>query len=239
MPKKITIEDARKSFKDNGCELLDTVYVNTTTKMKYKCVCGNIAYKNLSNMKQGQHCYECGRKKGGNRKYDIEKVKGIFRKSGCVLKEEVYINPKVKMSYECVCGRGAEINLDNFLSGKRCQGCRVDKLYGRKDSAYREKMYKKRRSPEYLAWRREVLARDNSTCVCCGEMNTQMNVHHIESFTRRPDIALDVSNGTTLCEDCHREYHSNFYYADANEESFLDFLYGEYRDPWYAGEVLD
>lgn len=239
MPKKITFEEAKESFKERGCVLLETDYINSTTKMKYKCVCGNIAYKNLSKIKQGQLCYECGRRRGGNRKYNINIVKDIFKSEGCRLNEDAYINPKTKMKYTCECGRNAEINLDNFLNGRRCQGCRVDKLYGKKDKEYRDKMYRKRKSPEYLLWRQEVLKRDVSSCKCCGEENTQMNVHHIESFSRRPNIALEIDNGVTLCNECHKEYHSNFFHADATAESFHEFMFGEYRDPWYAGEVKE
>lgn len=237
MPKKITYEDAKASFAERGCVLLESEYINSTTKMRYICVCGNIAYKTLANMRQGQLCYECGRKRGGNRKYDITKVKDIFIKAGCVLNEDVYVNPKTKMRYTCKCGRDAEINLSNFLSGRRCQGCRVDKLYGKRSEEDRERLHRKRRSPEYMTWRKKVLKRDVFTCVCCGEFNTQLNVHHIESFSRRPDIALDVNNGVTLCEDCHKEYHNNFFHADATVDSFDEFMFGEYREPWYAGEI--
>ena len=40
MPKRYTIEDVRKIFKDEGCELLEETYVNSKTKMRYRCNCG-------------------------------------------------------------------------------------------------------------------------------------------------------------------------------------------------------
>jgi hypothetical protein len=35
--KKYTIETVKQYFKDNGYELLENEYINTHTKMKYKC----------------------------------------------------------------------------------------------------------------------------------------------------------------------------------------------------------
>jgi len=65
-----------------------------------------------------------------------------------------------------------------------------------------------RRTTEYKAWRAAVLARDEYECVRCG--NTEdLHAHHIEPISENLLKALDIDNGETLCEDCHRREHSN------------------------------
>lgn len=55
------------------------------------------------------------------------------------------------------------------------------------------------------AWRtarRTALTRDLHQCTQCGTSD-RLTVHHIESISTHPDIALDVDNLTTLCRSCH------------------------------------
>jgi len=62
-----------------------------------------------------------------------------------------------------------------------------------------------RKSPEYKEWREKILIRDNFTCVECQQIGGLLEVHHIKSFSHYPDLRFVVSNGVTLCEDCHKE----------------------------------
>lgn len=58
---------------------------------------------------------------------------------------------------------------------------------------------------EYKAWRKAVYTRDNYTCQQCGERGGKLNADHIIPWWRDEQRRLDVSNGQTLCEKCHRE----------------------------------
>jgi 5-methylcytosine-specific restriction endonuclease McrA len=51
-------------------------------------------------------------------------------------------------------------------------------------------------------WRIYVLERDGYICRKCGVPGN--NGHHVKSFVNHPRLRLDVSNGITLCDDCHR-----------------------------------
>lgn len=62
-------------------------------------------------------------------------------------------------------------------------------------------------SAEYKMWRKEVFKRDNWTCVKCGARSTYLNAHHVKSFSKHPELRLDVSNGITLCCQCHKNEH--------------------------------
>ena len=59
-------------------------------------------------------------------------------------------------------------------------------------------------------WAYEVIKRDHGRCVNCGVPKTtpkSLNAHHVLSRGRWPQLALNVSNGLTLCAPCHTEHH--------------------------------
>lgn len=58
---------------------------------------------------------------------------------------------------------------------------------------------------EYKNWRRMVFERDNYTCVLCGIRGGKLNADHIKRYADFPELRLDVDNGRTLCEDCHKK----------------------------------
>jgi hypothetical protein len=66
-----------------------------------------------------------------------------------------------------------------------------------------------RKSFEYQQWRLAVFVRDNWTCQKCGAKSGDgrecyLEAHHVKGYTKHPELRLDVSNGVTLCKDCHR-----------------------------------
>lgn len=67
-----------------------------------------------------------------------------------------------------------------------------------------EKAKQIRRSTEYKEWREKVLTRDNNSCVLCGSQEN-IEVDHIKPFALYPSLALEISNGRTLCHKCHKK----------------------------------
>lgn len=75
---------------------------------------------------------------------------------------------------------------------------------------------------KYMAWRKYVLERDNYTCQLCNKNKCKLNTHHIIPFSNLLDKynlstieqvenseeLWDVSNGITLCVDCHKKIHN-------------------------------
>jgi hypothetical protein len=124
VPKKLTIEHAKRVFSDSGCELLEDTYHNSQTPMKYICVCGKESKICLNSFKQGNRCQSCGAKRAALKtKHSFEYVYNFFKENDCLLLETEYKNSNTLMNYKCTCGNKAFIRFDCFKQGKRCNEC--------------------------------------------------------------------------------------------------------------------
>jgi len=65
-----------------------------------------------------------------------------------------------------------------------------------------------RNSLGYKLWRTAIFDRDNYTCIWCGERGGKLNADHIKPFSLFPELRFVVTNGRTLCEDCHKKTDS-------------------------------
>lgn len=59
-------------------------------------------------------------------------------------------------------------------------------------------------SKEYKDWRKAVFKRDDFACADCGYRGF-ITAHHIKSFAYHPELRYELSNGKTLCEECHKK----------------------------------
>jgi len=80
-----------------------------------------------------------------------------------------------------------------------------------------------RKSIGYKQWMNDILNRDDSTCVICGEKRAP-HVHHIFSYKNHMGYRLDVENGVVLCRWHHHKYHDIYGKETANPVSLIEFL---------------
>ena len=66
----------------------------------------------------------------------------------------------------------------------------------------------KRKSSKWAEWRKAVFERDNYTCQDCGQVGGILHPHHKKQVALHPELIYVVSNGETLCKDCHRKTDS-------------------------------
>ena len=86
MSKKPNIEEMKQIAKERGGECISNSYVNSHTKLKWKCgTCGNEWWMSPTKViHRGQWCPICGKKKAADsrRKYDIDYMNKIAIERG-------------------------------------------------------------------------------------------------------------------------------------------------------------
>lgn len=66
---------------------------------------------------------------------------------------------------------------------------------------------KTRSSAKYKNWRLLVFQRDGFRCQVCERIGGILNAHHILPFDKYLTLRFEVTNGITLCENCHKLLH--------------------------------
>lgn len=82
------------------------------------------------------------------------------------------------------------------------------------------------RTEDDAKWSKAVKDRDG---YCCQNPNCNsrvgiMHAHHIESYVDNPDVRTALSNGITLCNDCHTEFHSLYGKGGNNRDQIEAFF---------------
>lgn len=152
----------------------------------------------------------------------MHNVNGIDRidrsKKLIVNVSDLPIHNKTKVEIECDnCGCLYEIEYNRYIYAIEryhgfayCRKC-VAKLFhsGENNPNYNPNLDRtSRKSTEYGRFVRNVLIRDNFTCVHCGKYDNKNNlVHHLNGYCWDVDNRLNIDNGVTLCEHCHNNFH--------------------------------
>jgi hypothetical protein len=231
--RKFDFNFVKKHFEDNECTLLSTEFVSKrkdiAEKLDYVCKCGTKAqitwYQAYYSSTNCKHCRTL-KSVEARVKYNIDEVKSLFKEQEKELLEDRFINSLTPMKYLCKCGTLSKISLNNFLAGKDCWECRNNKISEKKKSPHLtdEEREELRNTKEYKDWRIAVYRKDNFTCRCCGTIGKDLNAHHIKNFADNRDLRIDVSNGVTLCVECHREFHKTYGQRYTTEEQLNEFL---------------
>lgn len=77
-------------------------------------------------------------------------------------------------------------------------------------------------------WRRLILQRDNNVCQCCGAIDN-LNVHHIYNFASNIQLRSNISNGITMCKDCHAvsfigSFHNTYGTSNNTPEQLEEYI---------------
>lgn len=124
---RLTIKEVRKYVQENSnCELISDKYINNSSKLTFKCECGNTFKRSFANFKKGeQKCRKCVNKELNDRyKNDYSYVKEIVEVNGCKLLSEYYINSKQKLKIQCKCGNIFSRRLIDFTRNRpQCPEC--------------------------------------------------------------------------------------------------------------------
>lgn len=231
--KKTTAQFKQEVFNAVGTEykvLSDYKQARTNIKMKHT-KCGH-EYETTpdSFLNSGSRCHKCAGNQPKDTKTFKREVYEITKEDYLVIGK--YVNKRTPIKLKHVkCGNIFAMRPDDFLnSGQRCPPCGVKRRSGKNHYKYNPKLTEEERqrrdmfNGEIKKWRTVIYKRDNYTCAKCGAYGRRLNAHHINSWNEHEDKRFDLENGITLCESCHKNFHSEYGYGNNNEHQFNKFI---------------
>lgn len=223
---RLTLEKVAQVCLEHGWTLLSVEYVNTSSLLDVMCEYGHISQKNLSHIKEGRGCKTC---RGVNDRKDFEVVKEKAKLLGFTILSDLYVGVHSEMEVVCENGHHGKKTWNYIRRGRGCQECFFLSQKGEGSHSYRpdkpeELRVKQRSITNYKSWRISVLERDKYTCRCCEEVGGKLIAHHIFSYKENPDLRVDISNGITLCEKDHLEFHKIYGRKNNTQEQLDEFI---------------
>ena len=180
-------------------------------------------------------------------------VKGKIR---FIRGEKILINVKdlpfgsnIKIKVKCDnenCGKEYEMKYQDYNrynhNGKiYCHKC-ASKIFksdknNKKIKRTNNKKEINRNCSEYIEFVKKVLARDNYTCQCCGKKQGDIEAHHLDGYNWCIERRTDETNGITLCETCHKNFHLHYGRGDNTKEQFEEWIGKAIELVKYEGEL--
>jgi hypothetical protein len=216
---KPTFEQVRESFESKGYTLLSTEYVNSTTKLDYRCPKGHEHNIIWNAWQRGHRCFMCY----GTIKLTLDQVRESFKNEGYTLLSEKYVNNKTKLYYRCSEGHEHSITWHDWSHGYKCPFCSRIRQSIRQTGPgnpvwnggtsyepycpiWSDKEYKK-----------DIRLRDGNKCLnpTCNKKDSRLHIHHID-YNKKSCSPINV---ITLCGSCNtiantdREWHIAWYQA--------------------------
>lgn len=166
-----------------------------------------------------------------------------IKKLNCLVKDKNFCDKNCYSEWlntkrtKCKCDYcGKEIIKANSLMNKRnfcsstCMGKWMsENLKGENNPfynpnlTYTERMIK-RNYTEYHEFVKEVFERDKYTCANCGQHGGSLQVHHLNGYNWDKENRVNPNNGVTLCNACHKEFHSLYGYGNNTKEQYEEWI---------------
>lgn len=213
--------------------------VNSDNKYPYvcKCECGGEVIAAKNNLVGGR-TQSCGclhhdslieRHQEYRDSFDHQSFIGKVFGKLTIIEYNGYINSSYGQAFacQCECGKIKNYSLYHIESGqvKSC-GCLI------KEKCPNPIIYSEDIKERKRFWassiRQNALIRDNFKCFICKKNNEPLEVHHIESWSEKPELRFKITNLISLCEVCH------FYHAHSNncneiniewKKKFMDYTF--------------
>lgn len=219
-------------------EILDIIpgkYGVHPIKIIYICpICGDkssIYYKkHLSSL----ICKKCSRKSIiEKQRLDQLEVKSLFEVHNAILYSE-YKHTNQKLIFRCECGNIGGIMLTNLkYKGVKplCKQCQLKYSYLRGENSpswnpnlTEESRSNWGRSSEDKQWYNQIFEQFNYTCFVSGRRNIPLSAHHLNPYSRYPELRLDLDNGICISRELHLKFHREYSYINMTIEDFCEFF---------------
>ena len=76
---------------------------------------------------------------------------------------------------------------------------------------------------EYHRFRRIAFSKNGKICYCCGNESGKRVIHHLNGWSLSTQERYDINNTVTLCEKCHKAFHSMYGYGNNTKEQFEEY----------------
>jgi hypothetical protein len=222
---KHTEQTVAKALDEIGLEYIGD-FTGTKEFFTYRCNCGNVSEGMYYYLLDGSRCNDCSKKKF----WRYKDVKEYFASHGSELLSECYNNDREPLEFKCACERVSKKAFASFKYSPMCRECVVESIptgsghHNWNPDLSDEHREHDRNYPEYREWRKAVYERDDYICQCCGTFGQTLCAHHILSYTDFPDLRVAVTNGITLCETCHVEFHIVYGYKGFDENDLQTYI---------------
>lgn len=225
----VTDEEFQRRIATFGHELLGN-YKSVSQKVLFRCKCGNKHEAFPSVLVRGGCCPECGIKKAGiSRRTKVSDAKKSTESRGDKFSSLYWDKGFARLVFQCGrCSHENDVRWQNYKKGQGCFECGI--LKGRRHPRWRDDLTTEEREQlgrydeMYAHWKNSVKRRDNFTCQCCGQVGGSLVSHHVESYDSAPDKRTDLDNGITLCERCHKDFHSKYGHGNNDQSQLSEYM---------------
>ena len=234
----------RVDYKCDGCNKSIKVIPSRIKQQKY-IFCSNECYKNNiglyfsreDNPNYNHQTFKCKECESEFKRIPSQAGENHFCSTACFHKNRIGKgNGKVETACS-VCGQRMRVwksRLDyihHLHCSKECAAIGQSERYsGENSHAWNkeltiEERLINRKYPEYYQWRDEVFKRDSFTCQACSDnRGGNLVAHHILNYSEHKELRVDIDNGITLCNACHKNFHDTYGYTKNTLEELEDFL---------------
>ena len=168
--------------------------------------------------------------------YTDDEVADFVRREGCELlgidnvryEKNGRLYKTIRIT--CTCGHEHQLTFEKFKIGRgricpKCARPRAERHHAYNPNLTDEDRIANRDVWEVVLWRRNVYARDGYTCRRCGsDKGGNLVAHHLNGWSDYPGQRFDINNGITLCEGCHKSFHSAYGFGHNTVQQYLAWI---------------
>lgn len=227
-------------IKGIGYTLISKEYNGNKKKLSIHCPVHDEFKMTFDMIQQGQRCPKCMREhQADSQRRPYEEVVKMFENRNYTLISDKYINCDSPLAYKCNIHpeKIQYIRLNNLNHDKGCKDCYIERVSGENSHLWKGGLTPQsklaRNQTVYKDWQKKVFERDDYTCKKCDKRGGKLNAHHILNFSDFIELRYEVSNGITLCRECHLDGDNSFHkiYTVSNNtleqlEEFLGYKLG-------------
>lgn len=239
--KLLTLEQVQEKLKNFKVKLIGD-FTFASKKAKFKCFCGKIFFIAPKEI-YSNRVMSCGciHKKIVSEKSVSNLINKKFERL-LVISRSINTNKHRVAIWLCKCDCGKMIEVyGSALRSKKTKSCGCLKKEisintlknhgylnkGKNNPNYNHLLTKEERLAnryisEYNEWVKNIYSRDNYKCRLCNSKN-KINAHHLDGYHWCKERRFDISNGITLCYNCHINFHKIYGHKNNTERQFNEY----------------